>query len=243
MRRFYIHPQAICHDRATLSDVESHHITTVLRLETGSAIELFDGTGTIYSGSIETVDRKGVTVRIHSRRHNPTGSDVQITLAQGLLKGKKMDLLVQKATEMGVYTLQPLRTRYSEGRGHQPRQLERWKRIMLEACKQCLREKPMLIPDPLAFDTLSTATFATKIMFWEGEKIVALRPGHLSPSGSICLLLGPEGGFHPGEIDLARYLGFRTVSLGGHVLRAETASLAAIAIVQYLVGAFDAPLS
>lgn len=240
MRRFYVDPQAIRSDRATLSPVESHHITTVLRLEAGSIIELFDGTGFIYRACVETVGRQGVTVRIHSCSDAPAAdSPLKIILVQGLLKGKKMDFLIQKATEMGVHTLQPLRTRYSEGRGLPQRQLDRWSRIMLEACKQCRREKPMLIYEPVAFDTLSVAGCASKIMFWEGEMVVSLKPAHLSLTGSTCLLLGPEGGFHLREIDLARQLGFQTVSLGKYVLRAETASLAAIAIVQYLVGAFD----
>jgi len=241
MRRFFVHPQAIQGGRATLSDSESHHITSVLRLEAGAAVELFDGSGYIYHGRIEAIARQAVSVRILSRSQVPDDSASKIILVQSLLKGKKMDFLIQKATEMGVHTLQPLRTQYSEGHGHPPRQLDRWIRIMLEACKQCRRERPMLIAEPVAFDTLSVAGFASKIIFWEGETAVSLKLHHLSRAGSVCLLLGPEGGFHPREIDLARKLGFQTVSLGGYVLRAETASLAAIAIVQYLVGALDAP--
>ncbi|HHO47702.1 MAG TPA: 16S rRNA (uracil(1498)-N(3))-methyltransferase [Desulfobacteraceae bacterium] len=241
MRRFFINPQSIQSGIATLSGVESHHITSVLRLEPGSAIELFDGTGFVYGGRIETVARHGVRVRILSRSDAPPPSAAEIILVQSFLREKKMDLVIQKATEMGIHMFQPLKTRYSEVRGHHQRQFDRWNRIMLEACKQSRRARPMLIAEPLGFQSLSVADGGAKIMFWEGEKTVALNPEHVSPTGTTWLLLGPEGGFHPEEIDLARQFGFLTVSLGGSVLRAETASMAAMAIVQYLVGALAPP--
>ncbi|MFA5717474.1 MAG: RsmE family RNA methyltransferase [Desulfobulbaceae bacterium] len=241
MRRFFIDPQSIRSGIATLSGVESHHITSVLRLEPGSAIELFDGTGFVYGGRIEAVARHGVRVRILSRSDAPPPSAAKIILVQSLLREKKMDLVIQKATEMGVHMLQPLRTRYSEVRGHHQRQLDRWHRIMLEACKQSRRPCPMLIAEPLDFRSLAVAGDAAKIMFWEGERTAALNPEHVSPAGSTWLLLGPEGGFHPEEGYLARQFGFLTVSLGGNVLRAETASMAAVAIVQYLAGALAPP--
>lgn len=240
MRRFFVPPRSIQGGRATLPESESHHITAVLRLEPGSAIELFDGTGAVYRGSIETLARQGVTVRILSRCALPGDTGLQIILVQCLLKGKKMDFLVQKATEMGVHSLQPLRSRYSEGLGQPPRQLDRWNRIMLEACKQCRRERPMLIAEPVAFDAFTVAGAGPRIMFWEGETDISLKQDHLTPPSPVWLMLGPEGGFDPREIDLARNLGFRTVSLGRYVLRAETAALAAVAIVQYLLGGFDA---
>ena len=109
--------------------------------------------------------------------------------------------------------------------------------IMLEACKQCKRPLPMEINPAAGLNHLDTSQFSCKIMLWEDEKSVPL-PGALPSTGSdsICLLLGPEGGFHEEEVERARALGFQTVSLGRRTLRAETAALAAIAIVQFLAG-------
>lgn len=112
---------------------------------------------------------------------------------------------------------------------------------MLEACKQCRRERPMHIAEPVDLASLSFADPSAKLMFWEGETGVSLQPDNLALTGPIFLLLGPEGGFHPREIELARKSGFQTITLGGYVLRAETASLAAMAIVRYLVGGLAAP--
>ncbi len=180
--------------------------------------------------------RQAVTVDIISQQQ-PAKESVPLTLAQGLLKGKKMDFLVQKATELGVRTFQPLQTRYCENRGDRKGQRERWQRIMLEACKQCKRPLPMEINPASGLNHFDASLFSCKIMLWEGEKSVSL-PGALPSTGSdsICLLLGPEGGFHKEEIEHACALGFQTVSLGRRILRAETAALAAVAIIQFLAG-------
>jgi len=241
MRRFYIDQGLIAGNHVTLSELESRHIATVLRLKPHAPVELFDGTGMVYQGRLETVSKKGVTVQILSRRNEPQPAAPQLMLFQGLLKGNKMDLLLQKATEMGVHCLQPLLTRYSDVRGSSTINLERWNRIMLEACKQSGRTRPMTIEPPRDLSSLSFADFGPKIAFWENEQTVSLEANHLSGPGQIALLLGPEGGFHGQEIELVRAQGFVTVSLGTNILRAETAALAAVAIVQYLAGSFIAP--
>ncbi|GBE12370.1 ribosomal RNA small subunit methyltransferase E [bacterium BMS3Bbin14] len=239
MRRFFIDPGSISARRAVISAAESRHIATVLRLQPGVCIELFDGTGTVYQGCLHSVTRQAVTVDILSRQQ-PAEEGVPLILAQGLLKGKKMDFLVQKATELGVRTFQPLQTRYCENKGERQSRQDRWRRIMLEACKQCKRLLPMEINPTVGLNHLDTSQFSRKIMLWEDEKSVPL-PGALpsADSDSICLLLGPEGGFHQEEIEYARALGFQTVSLGRRTLRAETAALAAVAIVQFLSGNLD----
>lgn len=239
MRRFFIDSGSISAHRAIISAAESRHIATVLRLQPGARVELFDGTGTVYQGCLHSVTRQAVTVDILSRQQ-PAEEGVPLTLAQGLLKGRKMDFLVQKATELGVRTFQPLQTRYCENKGERRGRRQRWQRIMLEACKQCKRPLPMEINPATGLNLLDTSLFSCKIMLWEDEKSVPL-PGTLPSTGNdpICLLLGPEGGFHQEEVEHARALGFQTVSLGRRTLRAETAALAAIAIVQFLAGNLD----
>ncbi|MCI5163517.1 MAG: 16S rRNA (uracil(1498)-N(3))-methyltransferase, partial [Candidatus Electrothrix sp. AX5] len=127
---------------------EAHHIRNVLRMQSGDSAELYDGKGAVVSGEIARVSSKEVVFQVLSRT-DESNSGVPLTLAQAVLKGKKMDLLIQKATELGVHTFVPVLTRYCENPGRAEKQvekqLERWQRIMLEACKQCRRPIPMQI--------------------------------------------------------------------------------------------------
>jgi 16S rRNA (uracil1498-N3)-methyltransferase len=236
MRRFLVDPRTIAGTLATLSAEEARHIASVLRLQPGTAVELIDGQGLVYQGRLETVARGEVTVRLLSQQAEPEDAGPHLILLQALLKGKKMDVVVQKATELGVHTLQPLVTRYSEGRGNPERQAERWQRIMVEACKQCRRAQPMRIAPLSDFAGAALPDSGPRILFWEGETTEPLRPEFLSPLGPVCLLLGPEGGLHRQEAEEAGAKGFQPVSLGRRILRAETAAIAAVAIVQYLTG-------
>lgn len=241
MRRFLVDPRTIAGSLATLSAEEAHHIVAVLRLQPGTAVELIDGQGVVYAGRLETVGKARVTVRILAREEVQENAGPRLHLLQALLKGKKMDVVVQKATELGVHTLYPLVTRYSEGRGNPERQAERWQRIMVEACKQCRRAQPMRIAPLIDLAGIALPESGPRILFWEGEATEALRPEFLSRPGPVCLFLGPEGGLHQEEADEARAKGFQAVSLGRRILRAETATLAAVAIVQYLTGALQPP--
>jgi 16S rRNA (uracil1498-N3)-methyltransferase len=157
-----------------------------------------------------------------------------------MLKGKKMDFLYQKLTELSVEGLYPFWSRFSEARTEEPKQLERWQRISLEACKQCKRPAVLQCPHPTSFEILldKTADFDRKIIFWEKEDVQFLSPFPQlnGQTGSTIILLGPEGGFSDSEIKQARTRGFTTVSLGPRVLRAETAAIAATSIVQHRLG-------
>lgn len=239
MRRFLVDPRTIAGALATLSAEEAYHIAAVLRLQPGTLVELIDGQGMVYQGSLESVGKTTVTVRLLSRQQVPEAPTPPLTLLQAMLKGKKMDMVVQKATELGVHTLQPLVTRYSEGRGNPDRQAERWMRIMIEACKQCRRSQPMRIAPLSDFAGTTMPEAGPRILFWEGETTEPLRPELLAPPGPVCLFLGPEGGLHRQEADEARARGFKQVSLGRRILRAETATLAAVAIVQFLTGSLQ----
>jgi len=236
MRRFFVDPRSIIENTAYLSPAESQHIVSVLRLQPGDHIELFDGTGSVYQGELLKISRQNVTVLLLTCHRAKEENTPSLWLIQSLLKGKKMDFLVQKATELGVQAFQPVTTRYSENRGNPERQLQRWQRIMLEACKQCKRPVPMHISSPAAFDHLPPVSCSTKLLFWEDEPQQCIRPQLFADRATVCLFIGPEGGFHQKEIAAARSRGFQTVTLGQRALRAETASLAAVAIVQYLLG-------
>ena len=235
MRRFFVEPDAVQGDLATLGGGEARHLATVLRLAPGTEVELFDGTGLLYLGRVNAVSRNTVTVCILSSERLPAPGPA-LTLVQGLLKGKKMDFLVQKATELGVHTLQPLICRYSDRQGVTAAQLERWQRIMLEACKQCRRVVPMTIAKPGVATELDFTDSTGRILFWEGEQCRPISADLLPQDGPTCLVFGPEGGWHDDEVAWFRGAGFRTVSLGHRILRAETAALAGTAIVRFLSG-------
>lgn len=239
MRRFYINPQSISENLAILSPDESRHIATVLRLQAGAAIELFDGTGFVYQGLILTTSPKRITVEILSRYSEEEDGVPKLFLFQSLLKGKKMDLLVQKATELGVHSFCPVQSKYNENHGNQPRQLDRWQRIMLEACKQCKRAQHMTI-EPVSFlEDIDVSAFEQPLVLWEEEHATFLDATFVTYEGPMALLVGPEGGFHENEIDVAIKKGFKPVSLGQRILRSETAALSAMAILQFLSGALS----
>ncbi len=210
-------------------------------MQPGDPVELFDGSGAIYHGELQRVSRDQVAVRLLSRKKEYSLPARPLSLFQGLLKGKKMDFLVQKATELGVHSLQPVRTRYSENHANPERQRQRWHRIMVAACKQCKRSTPLDIRPPVALDQIDVSRFATHLMLWEGEIETSLDGSLLREEGPVSLLLGPEGGFHPEEVAWAGKMGFQSTSLGRLTLRAETASLAAMTIVQFLLGELSRP--
>ena len=234
MRRFFYTPQpAEEHDTICITGSEARHMATVLRLQENTEIELYDGKGGAVLGKILQVSGREVVITVISRTlHDDSG--IPLTLVQAMLKGKKMDLLIQKATELGVQTFRPVASRFCEKKNHNTRTAQRWQRIMLEACKQCGRPIPMQIAPPAALHSLQPVDNCNLIMPWEDEDSRPLSPALLKNNLPTILLIGPEGGFHQDEVTFARGLGFSTVSLGPRILRAETAALTATAIVQYL---------
>ncbi len=240
MRRFFFDPRERSGERVFLAEEESRHVARVLRLAAGSEIELLDGQGAVYRAVIAAVGRT-VEVRIIGIAAQEEGLGKILRLGQGILKGEKMDTLVQKCTELGVSRFSPFESSRCQGKADQVqnrKRHERWQRIGLAACKQCLRPTLMQIDAPARFAGLLQESDApVRLLFWEEEKAVHLQDiSGLRQAESVALLLGPEGGFAREEIDLARQLGWTTVSLGERILRAETATLTAVAIVQYEIG-------
>ncbi len=253
MRRFFFDPDSRKEDVVSFAREESKHIVKVLRLEDGAEVELFDGRGNLFRGelSIPTGGRTRVlTARITARLENPEDNGPKLTVIQGFLKGDKMDTVVQKCTELGVNTFCPAFFSRCQGRPahhNSEKKLTRWERIGLASCKQCMRTRPMEIFRPGTFSEIIGMDVITaaelKLLFWEEEKETTLhnlnvvrdmkKLGNIS---SVAVILGPEGGISPEEVRLAREKGFVSVSLGKRVLRAETATVAAAALVQFLTG-------
>lgn len=240
MRRFFFNPPSRKEDTLFLPEEESRHVAKVLRLPVGSEIELLDGQGTVYRAIIVAPGRP-VEVRIVGVVASDEAPGKTVWVGQGILKGEKLDTVVQKCTELGVTRFSPFMSSRCQGKadpGQNRKRHERWQRIGLAACKQCLRPKLMQIDVPVTLaDLLRESDATVHLLFWEEETEVHLTDiPDLQKAQSVALLLGPEGGFSCEEVDLARQLGWSTVSLGKRILRAETATLTAVSIVQFLIG-------
>jgi|ETNmetMinimDraft_13_1059891.scaffolds.fasta_scaffold01318_8 16S rRNA (uracil1498-N3)-methyltransferase len=243
MRRFFIHPKEISNPTPALSDEEARHIKNVLRLKQGDNIRLFDGSGREYDAEIITLSNISVEVSILHRIDSIDDPPVEIDFAQAFLKARKMDLLVKQLTELGISKWIPFIAKRSVPKPdtkHLFKRTERWKKIVLETLKQSNRSRFTEIGETVSFkDIFGLAPdYDLKIVFWENES----KPLHRSlssysnPCRKILAVMGPEGGFTPDEIEAARGACFLTASLGPRTLRAETASLVACTLLQYLFG-------
>lgn len=240
MRRFFIDPAAITGTTAILTGQEAHHLRTVLRLQPGTRVTLLDANGGQHEAMIDAIDREVVRLTILATSA-PGRETTAIHLGQGLLKGKKMDLVIQKATELGIAAIHPFISQHTVARPPEAEKDSRWQRIALEACKQCNRPQPPHCHPVRDFAALlrEAAPLSRKLLFWEGSDGAPLH--HLfDPAAlpaTLFFLIGPEGGFSQAEHDLAVAAGFTAVTLGRRTLRAETAAIAAAAILQFLTEA------
>lgn len=241
MHRFFIDQSAISGSTATIKGAEAHHIYNVLRLIQGDKVFLFDGTGNIYTAELTKISKKLVQTKIIATEKQPPANLIPLHLGQALLKGKKMDFLIQKATELGIDTIRPYISDNCTVKKLNENKENRWNRIALEACKQCGRPMPPACHPTTDFDDILTTgnDFDLKLIFWEDENCQSLKKIFTTPIEDIrsaIFLVGPEGGFNDSEISRASSAGYQTVSLGKRILRAETASITAMAILQYLLG-------
>ncbi len=243
MRYFFIEQPAADGATAMISGPDARHITTVLRLKPGDTIGLFDGVGFEYQARIEAVSSRNVKVAVLKRFPSTGESPVEIIVAQAFLKERKMDGLVRQLTELGITQWLPFFAQRSVPRLDQKNitaRSERWKKIAKEALKQCKRGRVPEIRDPASFEAMlvQSRTCDLKIAFWEEEStpLTALRPQPKQKIKTIFAMLGPEGGFTVQEIETARKSGFVTVALGPRILKAETATVAACVLLQYLYG-------
>jgi 16S rRNA (uracil1498-N3)-methyltransferase len=243
-RRFY----ANLADRTSiiLSDDEARHARDVLRLQHGDVVYVFDGEGAEYRATISLVNRRGVIVDLVAEvEPAKPESKVELTLAVALLKGEKFDLVVQKATELGVARLIPLITTRADVRIRNEtdaeRKVARWRRIALEATKQCGRARLMRIQAPVEFVSLVDQPARKKelrLMFAErdGESFAKARTDSRSRPSIVTALIGSEGGWGDEEIAQARANNWKIITLGGRTLRAETAAIVVAALLQNRFG-------
>lgn len=230
----------------TLAAEEAQHMRGVLRLKPGDEVFVFDGLGREYLCRIESLRRDAAALSILEEVEAASSeSALDLTLALALLKGEKFDLAVQKATELGVMKIVPVTTRLSDIRLRDERDAEkrtaRWRRISLEAAKQSGRARLPSIEEPLALDSLlesaSHGDNEYSLMFVErgGQSLAQSLDTSAAPQ-SITALVGPEGGWTDEEIQQARTGNWQIITLGGRILRAETAAISIMALLQHLYG-------
>jgi len=243
-RRFYAPPDAFNFHarRVELSTDEARHLREVLRLKAGDGVRVFDGVGHEYSAIVEKAMRDSAVLEIDAEvEPSRPESGLHLTLALALLKGDKFDLVVQKATELGVTEIVPVVTKFADIRlrdsSDAARRVARWQRIALEAAKQSGRASLPQIHTPVEFRQLIADRAAEfRIMFAErGGKPLSTLRGTTAPE-IVTALIGSEGGWSDEEINSAKQYGWHMVTVGGRVLRTETAGIVFTALLQHVYG-------
>lgn len=254
LHRFYVAATLAGGDVALPSEI-AHQISTVLRLRPGDPVVLFDGSGAEWTAELVSAGRDRASARLLEHQRPQREPGLHVTLCHALLRADKFEWVLQKGTELGVAAFRPLVTRRTVAAGAAPAatgnrpagemgrqpaelrasgaKLARWRRIVVEAAEQSGRcvvpEIAAPCPLPAALDDAPSS-----VLLWEEERVspfgAALAGAAAAGGGRVRLLVGPEGGFDPEEVQLALDAGAQTATLGPRVLRSETASLAALAL-------------
>ena len=239
MSIFFVGPDAITPPTIRITGDLLHHLRDSLRLHAGDSLTLNDACGTRFQVEVTYVSAHAIDSRILARQIEPTGRTSPIVLGQALIKGDKMDWVIQKATELGVATIAPLYSLHSVIKPNPERldhQRSRWERIARDAAQQSERWSVPAIADPVDLTGICQqyASAPLKGMLVErfnGPSLSAI-PLPSDPQRPIVLLIGPEGGWAPEEQRVAQEQGFLPHALGPRILRAETAAIAALSILQ-----------
>ena len=243
MHRFFV-PQ-LYNEEMYIEGVDARHISKVLRMQPGAQLQIVSDDGVSAVAEITAIDSERVTVRCLEKLAESHEPRVKLVLAQGLAKGEKMDFIIQKAVEMGAYSVIPVAMEHSVVRldgAKAAKKVERWQKIAESAAKQSKRDIiPEVQPVQSMAEMLAKCTCQTKIIAYECEDRLslkaALRAGEAAGGISeLLLIIGPEGGISEAELEQARQAGAVPVSLGRRILRAETAGLVAISAIFYETG-------
>jgi 16S rRNA (uracil1498-N3)-methyltransferase len=235
--RFHV-PDAAPGARITLPEHAAHHAREVLRLRPEACVHVFDGAGNEFAAVLESVTRAAVTAHLGSRVEPRPESPLRLVLALSPLKGDRMELVIQKATELGVSEIWPVVTARTDAAARpalKGSRQERWDKVASGAAEQCGRATVPTLPPTTTLDRLLAQPF-------EGQRALLLEHGRnaslpsLGRCAALLLLIGPAGGWEEHEAARLQQAGFVAVSLGPRVLRAETAAIAAVALAQSLWG-------
>ena len=240
LTRIFVESKLVSGKGVGLPEQSGLHLTRVLRLEPGAPVTLFDGTGGEFEGTLER-DGKTIWARVGIHHAVERESSLSITLLQGISRGERMDLVIQKATELGVARIVPVLAERSVVKIDaklRSRKQEHWQAIAIAACEQSGRNRVPQVADAVSLgDAIAAlpAQGARCLLAADGEAPLSQVP----VSDPVTLLIGPEGGLADNEQKYARAYEFQAYRIGPRILRTETAGLAAIAALQTLGGDFS----
>lgn len=241
MPRFFI--DNIDSDTLYITGADARHITKSLRMREGEELIVCDGAGSECACSISSLDSENVVLSVKERRISESEPRCRVTLYQGCPKGDKLELIVEKAVELGVYSVVPVVTYRSVSRpdaASAAKKAERLSRHAQEAAKQCGRGVIPKVGDFITFDALLKKIPEHELCLFcyeqGGEPLSALIPRSAS---DVAIIIGPEGGFEPSEAEAAAAAGARPATFGKRILRTETAAVAGVAAVMLLTGGLD----
>jgi len=242
LTRIFVEQTLVSGKGVGLPEQAGLHLTRVLRLEAGAPLTLFDGTGGEYEGTLER-DGKKIWARVGTHSAIERESPLQVTLIQGVARGERMDLIVQKATELGVTRILPVfaeRSVVKVDASKGARKLEHWRSIAISACEQCGRNRVPDVVEPIALGDAVRALppGSARYLLAAGARETLVAAVRRDAGKPAVLLIGPEGGLADGEREFAGANGFTACSMGPRILRTETAGLSALAIMQTVGGDF-----
>lgn len=238
MRRIYTHSLIQHGETLTLTETAAHHVKHVLRAKPGEQFYFFNGQGGHALGEITSLSKRDVTVSILSVYDTLGASTLKLHLGQALISGPKFELVLQKATELGVDEITPLVTQHTTQSlppAKRDKKLQHWHGVLAHACEQCYRDVLPRLNPPMAFpEWINGLDNAVPKFILNPEHGTSLNTQTLTQHA--ILMIGPEGGWHEDELALAGHFGVTPIQLGPRILRAETAAVAALTGMQLLFG-------
>jgi len=245
MARLFVEAAKLADEVVVIAGEDHRYLTRVLRLGVGDPLVIFDGVGVEAEARIIRIGPRALELKVEERRPASAATRPDVTLIQALTKGDKLDLVVQKATELGVARIIPVTSARSVPRLEAMRAIgrrTRWQKIARDAARQSGRpDVPEIEPvTPLSTALAASAAEAFKVLMWEGARQHSLRgvlpPPDAPPTARVVIATGPEGGFAEEEVEAAREAGFSVVGLGPRILRTETAALVTLSILGFVLG-------
>lgn len=235
--RIYCATDLIVDGTTVLDKTASHHLIRVLRMKPGAVITVFNNSHYEYDCELLDENQKATRIRVNARIECVTESALRIHLLQGISRGDRMDLSIQKSTELGLHKISPVicaRTNIGLDDERARKKTDHWQQIIISACEQSGRSRLAELADICNLETaLQEKSTALKLVL---DPMASTSLRQLSAMNEITLLIGPEGGLTDAEIELAKHNGFTGVSLGPRILRTETAGIACLAALQALWG-------
>lgn len=241
MYQFFVEPERIGSEQAIITGSDVNHIRNVLRMKPGEAVRISDGRGSCYDGVIETLQNDEIVVRLSGEKIESTELPVETVLFQGLPKSDKMELIIQKNTELGVSAIVPVSTSRAVVKLDEKKadsKVKRWNGIAEAAAKQSKRTLIPEVRSVMSFKQalLEASAFDVKLMPYENAEGMAFTRKCISeirPGAKVAIFIGPEGGFSEEEVEAAGAAGFVPITLGRRILRTETAGMSVLSMLAY----------